>query len=131
MLVRLISAGQVVLMRHSSEIYLFYRGRVYSQSVVPGTWGLPKRSQMEYCHIWTLFDVDFESKEPQPGSHPDTWPIQTTSPNPNRWKSWSKQARATLLGMPLWNMVELMKGYVFVPPFCHQSQSCNPMEVRR
>jgi len=131
MLTQLISAGQVVLLYHSSELYLPYHGQVHFQPAVPGPWGLPTCRQAVYCPIWTLFDADFEGQGPQPGSNPDTWPIQATSPNPSQWKRWSKQTRATLLVMPLWNMEELIKGYVLVPPFCHRSQSCDSIEVCR
>jgi len=113
MLARLISAGQVVLVYYSGNIYLFYRGQVYSRPMASGLEGLPEHCGMVYCPIWALVDADYEGQGPQAGSSPGTWPVQVTSPNPIRWKSWSKQNGATLLGMPLWNMEELMEGYVF------------------
>jgi hypothetical protein len=41
------------------------------------------------------------------------WLIQASSPKPVQWRVWAKQRKAALLGMPLWNMGELMEGYVF------------------
>jgi len=113
MLAQLISAGQVVLLYQSPKIYLFYRGEVYSRNGSDGFCCLPRRLWMEYCPIWALIDGDYEGQGPSLGGNPAIWPIQATSPKPQRWKGWSKQNRVTLIGMPLWNMEELVEGYVF------------------
>jgi len=63
MLAKLISAGQVVLLHHSSAIYLFYHGRVYFRPAASCFWQwLPEHHRMAYCPIWTLIDGDYESQ---------------------------------------------------------------------
>ena len=112
MLARLISAHQVVLLCGNAKIHLFYRGQVYYQPA-ESDFTLPRSL---YDHpIWSLIDVDFKDREPPESitGIRSVWPIQTSSPNPVRWKYWSKQAEAAILGMPLWTMEELVKGYVF------------------
>jgi len=113
MLVRLISARQVVLLCDHFVVYLFYRGKVYSQSGVSCFDGLPTRQQARYCPIWALIDVDFQEQGPSIRRSSNIWPIQASPPGPARWRSWSKQNGAPLLGMPLWNTEELVEGYVF------------------
>jgi len=113
MLARLISAGQVVLLYQSPVIYLFYRGEVYSRTKSEGFHFLPQRLWMGYCPIWALIDGDCDGQEVSLGGNPYIWPIHVTSPNPKRWKGWVKQNTASLLGMPLWNVEELVEGYVF------------------
>ena len=95
---------------------LFFRGKVYTRKVESGFGDLPER-QLKYCPIWTLVDMDFAPGEPPLDRGDDVWPIQATSPKPVRWRGWAKQHSAPVLGMPLWDMEELMKG--FVHPFCH------------
>ena len=110
MLARLISAHQVVLVYAASNSYLFYRGQVYSRSTSCFQ-DLPTRPQR--CHIWALIDLDDQAQEPAIHTSFNIWPILAASPNPVRWKSWGKQYGAAVLGMPLWNMEELMEGYAF------------------
>jgi len=123
MLAFLISARQVVILCNSKKIYLFYRGQVYSRPTSGSFYDLPKRGT-SYFPIWTLIDVDYGDGGPPLDSDQNVWPIQASSPNRIRWKSWRKQNRAALLGMPLWSMDELMKGYVF------SFWPCRLMEVR-
>ena len=109
-LARLLSAHQVVLLCDNSELYLFFRRKVYNQSAESRI-VLP---QSRYP-IWALIDVDYQDREPPyalTGSA-SVWPIQTSPPNPVRWKNWAKQTGAAILGMPLWTMEELIEGYVF------------------
>jgi len=113
MLAQLISASQVVLLYQSPTIYLFYRGEVYSRSGSDSFHYLPRRLRMEYCPIWALIDGDYEGQGPSLANNRGVWPIQASSPKPQRWKGWSKRNRATLIGMPLWNTEELVEGYVF------------------
>jgi len=113
MLARLISAGQVVLLYQAPTIYLFYRGEVYFRSGSGGLTLVPLRLRMNYCPIFALIDGDYEGQGVSLGGNSAIWPIQATSPNPERWKEWMKQNSASLLGMPLWNVEELVKGYVF------------------
>jgi len=129
MLVKLISAGQVVLLHDPPKIFLFYQGSVYSRLVENGLSYLPKY-RTAYCPIWTLIDGDCPKDE---GSaiafSPFAWPVQVSPPDPSRWKSWSKRSGATLLGMPLWNMEELVQGYVLSPLPAIKSRSHYSMEV--
>jgi len=113
MLARLISARQVVILCTTSTAYLFYHGKVYSRRTLHGFEDLPRRRGGLYCPIWMLVDVDGHDHGPPIGAGENIWPIQASSPNPIRWKSWRKQYDATLLGMPLWKMDELVEGYVF------------------
>ena len=112
MLARLISAGQAVLLCGSFNIYLFYQGQVYMRLTQFGIDDLPIRRE-KYCPVWALIDVDFNDRGAPLDSTSNAWPIQASSPNPIRWKSWRKQYGAAELGMPLWNKKELMAGYVF------------------
>jgi len=113
MLARLISARQVVLPRKPTQVHLFYYGQVYSRPTVLGLEGLPENAQTPHFPIWALVDADLRKGEPPIIDTSNVWPIQASSPNPARWDSWSEQYRAAELGMPLWNMEELMEGYVF------------------
>ena len=99
--------------RPPPKIYLFYRGRVYSRLAMYGFAELPRRRKMVYCPIWALIDTDMKNEEPPIPSSPVIWPVQAISPRPALWKAWSKQTGACLLGMPLWDIEELVKGYVF------------------
>ena len=116
MLVRLISAHQVVLLCDSENLFLFYAGQTYSRPAAIGFGGLPERLHTSYYPVWALIDVDFQDRGPGIESHSDIWPIQTSSPKPQRWRSWSKQFGAVVLGMPLWNIKDLMMGYVLSFP---------------
>ena len=115
MLARLLSLRQVVLLCDNIDIYLFYRGKVYhTEKFTSGI--LPtKRPGIEYCPIWGLIDVDSENQAPPASitSGVDIWPIQTSSPKPDRWHTWIKYTQGAVLGMSLWNVRELMSGYVF------------------
>ena len=113
MLARLISAGQVALLYKTPKIYLFYRGGVYSQNKSEGFNYLPWRPRTGYCPIWALIDGDYEGEGISLGGDSAIWPIHATSPNPKRWKEWLKQNNGAILGMPLWNVEELVEGCVF------------------
>jgi hypothetical protein len=110
MLARLISARQVVLLCDNSNVHLFYRGKVYSRRTEYGPKGLPGNKQAHYYPVWALIEV--ECQAPPISGSSNIWPIQMSSPNPAQWKLWCKNHRAAVLGMPLWNMEELMEGYV-------------------
>jgi len=112
-LARLISARQVVLLCDTFTVHLFYHGKVYSRPTQCGFGDLPKRRGAPYCPIWALIDMDYQDQGPLMSGGDRIWPIQASPPEPIRWKSWSKQNGAALLGMPLWEMDELMEGCVF------------------
>jgi len=113
MLARLISDRQVVLLCDINTVLLFYHGKVYSRPTQRGFGDLPEHQEAPYCPIWALIDMDCLEEGPPITGSDNIWPIQASSPNPIRWKSWRKQTGAALLGMPLWKMNELMEGYVF------------------
>ena len=87
LLVRLISAHQVVLLCDSGDAWLFYNGRVYLQLVRSGFKNLPRYKPSSYRPVWTLVDVDFKITEP-PVKNSNVWPIQSSPPDSIRWKSW-------------------------------------------
>lgn len=111
MLAQLVSANQAVLLSTQSTLYLFYQGQVYKQKGV-GFPHIPTHRWDEDFTMWTLIDSDTLTQPPIIGHGSDIWPIQVSPPNPSWWKSWSKQREAALLGMSLWDMKELMEGYV-------------------
>jgi len=113
MLARLISLHQVVLLCDPTTAHLFYRGQVYSRSTGPCFVNLPTCRKSRYCPIWALVDMDLRMQEPPFEQNINFWPIQAAPPDHIRWAAWRKQFGAALLGMPLWNMKELMEGYVF------------------
>lgn len=65
--------------------------------------------------LFVLIDHDISTSEPISSLHDgDTvFPIQASSPNPNRFKTWAKVRQAALWGLPLWNEAELNKAYAF------------------
>ena len=113
MLAQLVSAHQVVLYYSPNRIVLFYRGEVYTRSSQYGFDDLPRHPEVSYCPVWTFIDMDYLDGPPPMTPESKVWPIQASSPIPSRWKSWRKQTGAALLGMPLWNMEELVMRYVF------------------
>ena len=113
MLARLIATHQVVLLCDSSDAYLFYCGQVYYHPMNDSVFhNLPAHKNIPYCPILSLIDVDYKDRGPPFESSSNIWPIQVSSPNPIRWKSWAKQNKAAVLGMPLWSTDELTEGYV-------------------
>jgi hypothetical protein len=116
MLARLIASRQVVILCDNARAYLFFAGQVYYHSMDNDPfWNLPKHKNIAYCPILALIDVDSADRGPPITGSSNIWPIQASSPNPIRWKSWAKQNKAAELGMPLWSIKELTAGYV--PPF--------------
>ena len=118
LLVRLLSHDQVVLLRGNNTTLLFYHGQVYSRSVRDGLKNLPHSQKgfpegQGYLPVWGLVDRNSDKYGPDPSPRSNTWVIQACSPQPDRYESWRKHTGAALLGMPLWNLRELMAGYVF------------------
>ena len=102
----------VVLLHSISEVYLFYRGQVYSRLEVSGLRNLPERMETRYYPLRLLIDADTRGQEPIIPGRSELWPIQACSPKHLQWKQWKKQFGAAEWGMPLWDMEELMEGYV-------------------
>ena len=123
MLVRLISAHQVVLVCGSTIAFLFYCGEVYSRSTSSGLEGLPKHRHEGYHPVWGLVDVDYQTGGPPISEMSNIWPIQASSPKSDRWKAWSKQSGASMIGMPRWSTKDLIRGFVFslFPLFANDS----------
>ena len=122
-LAQLISAGQAVLLCDNYNVWLFYRGKVHFRPVDSSFRSLPKKTP--YCPIWALIEVDYQDHGPPFHLGSNIWPIQASSPNPIRWRSWHKQNNAALWEIPLWGMEDLMSGYAFdlflLSHSCHQS----------
>jgi len=111
MLIRLIAAHQIVLLCTSASGWLFYQGEVYNRPAISCFNDLPvRKGEGRYSPISTLIDTDSNDRAPSISIGFNIWPIQASSPRPKRYKSWSKQAGAALLGLPLWTMEELDKG---------------------
>ena len=113
MLAQLISACQVVLLYNGFEAHLFYCGQVYSRSMGFYFEDLPKQREKRYCPVWALIDMDYRSEQPPISGTSNIVPIQASPQGSVLWKSWKKQYRAALFGMPLWSMEELIEGYVY------------------
>ena len=111
MLVRLMAADQVVLLYQASGLHLFYHGELYFRSDTSGFSYLPE-CRTKYL-IWTLVDADFTEEGPPFCLESNIWPIQASSANPRTFAMWVEQYEAPTLGMPLWNMKELIEGCVF------------------
>ena len=112
MLVRLISAHQVVIFCDGNYSYLFYGGKVYLQSMKPEVFcDIP--IHRKHYPVWASIDMDHTGKAPPISNETNIWPIQASSLEPALWKRWSKRYRATRLGMPRWSVEDLSKGYIF------------------
>jgi hypothetical protein len=107
----LISTKQVVLLYLSTELFLFYHGKVHVRRN-PSLSDLPRNVQG--LPTWMLIDVDSEENGPSLNKTYKIWPIHASSPDPKQWKRWTKQFGAPVLGMPLWNIEELTKGYIII-----------------
>ncbi|KAI0773476.1 hypothetical protein C8Q74DRAFT_1368072 [Fomes fomentarius] len=93
LLVRLLQLHQVVLFSivpHEPPL-LFYHDRVYEATTPnPSSRSLPNP---EGAFIWSLVDVTYNSvalSKTYAYSSPSVFPVQTSSPNPDLYKSWSK-----------------------------------------
>ncbi|KDR75596.1 hypothetical protein GALMADRAFT_140226 [Galerina marginata CBS 339.88] len=113
LLIRLLRLKQVVLFSpEGNQVYLFYHGEVYTNSMealtaVSVDVPFPDPISSSNAFIWSLFDI----QEPDIFlvSHP-CFPVQTTSPDPRRYSLWRKKQRPLLTGLPLWTRDELLQG---------------------
>jgi len=110
MLVRLISARQVVLLLDTKQVTLFYDGKAYYRSALEGFIHVPKPAGENDYPAWALIDMDNLNAGPTLDTTSEVWPIQASSLKPVQWKSWSKQFHAAEWGMPLWTNGELAYG---------------------
>ena len=111
MLARLTSANQAVLLFAQSTLYLFFQGTVFERNGTNFLY-VPTHKRDEYFTMWTLIDTDGLNQPPPVSNGSLIWPIQASSPNPIRWKSWSKRRNAAIWGLPLWDRKELREGHV-------------------
>ena len=111
MLARLISANQPILLLTQSTLYLFYQGTVSKRNGTNFLY-IPTHKRDKQFTMWTLIDSDDKTAPPPIANGSLIWPIQACSPNPIRWKTWSKQREAAIWGMPLWDRKELDEGYI-------------------
>jgi len=125
LLVRLLQRKQVVLFSPDGKmVYLCYHTEIYTVSMealaAPGVGvSLPNPISSSNVFIWSLFDIR-ERKEPESFlvTRP-CFPVQTTSPDPIRYRTWDKERIPLLTGLPLWTRDELAQGYVLlITHFC-------------
>jgi len=112
MLVRLISERQVIVQFNGTATTLFKAGEVYIYQG-SGFAYVPVPREQSVIPVWTLIDVDSGETGAPLTEDLLIWPIQASSPKPVRWRSWSKQFRSAIWGLPLWTLEELVYGYVF------------------
>ncbi|KIJ23241.1 hypothetical protein M422DRAFT_39715 [Sphaerobolus stellatus SS14] len=115
-LVCLIKKRQPVAFATNNLVYLFYDNRVWftpaETSNVSFPLGRPVTdSEERWPFLFVLIDHDISTSEPIPQLHAgeDVFPIQASSPSPNRFKTWAKARNAALWGLPLWDETELNK----------------------
>jgi len=113
MLVRLISARQVVVLYQSGQLTLFYSGQVYIRPTSKGFDYVPLPRGENKHPVWALINCDSGTCEPTLYKSDQVWPIQASTPDPIRWRTWSKHFNAAKWGLPLWTIDELVFGYVF------------------
>ncbi|KAF8522170.1 hypothetical protein BU17DRAFT_64501 [Hysterangium stoloniferum] len=108
LLVRLLQQKQNVLFSlDGSQLFLFFHDTVYSamagMSPTPPT---PKSSSPD-VFIWSLFDISARQEPPFPLLSYHCFPVQTASPDPVRFKIWTKETKPLIAGLPLWTREEL------------------------
>lgn len=115
LLVQLLQRKQVVLFSpdgknvYHNEVYTANMETLAKQGLDVS---LPIPMPSSRVFIWSLFDIN-EPKEPAKFlvAYP-CLPVQTTSPNLLRYKTWSKERTPLITGLPLWTRDELAQGYV-------------------
>ena len=115
-LARLVLADQVVFTCSKHHLYIFYHGKVYFRPAETSLMDLPIHPKGRLWPTWTLVDSDSSEKKP-PFGFTNIWPIQTSSPNPSRWEYLKNCYGAYVLGMPLWNVRNIIKIPLFLPNF--------------
>ncbi|KIJ34813.1 hypothetical protein M422DRAFT_34915 [Sphaerobolus stellatus SS14] len=115
-LICLIKKRQPVAFATNSLVYLFYDNRVWFTSADINNVFFPLErlvTDPEECSpfLFVLIDHDISTTEPIPPLHSgsNVFPIQASSPSPNRFKTWAKVRNAALWGLPLWDETELNK----------------------
>jgi hypothetical protein len=127
-LVRLLQQKQVVLFlsRSGEELYLFYHDGVHTiptASLKDSDLPIPSTLSSD-VFIWSLFDIPERNEPNTLLVLPPCVPVQTTSPDPCRYKTWDKQRSPLFTALPLWTRNELAQGYVLpISSFSPQSQN--------
>ncbi len=117
LLVRLLQLKQVVLFTLDNErLYLFYHKKVYTTYIpqlnaIQPELQLPKPKTSK-VFIWSLFDVRMEQEPELLLVRQPCFPVQAASPDPIRFKIWSKERSPLHFGLPLWTPKELAQAYV-------------------
>ncbi|KAF8522168.1 hypothetical protein BU17DRAFT_45229 [Hysterangium stoloniferum] len=107
LLVRLLQQKQIVLFSlDGDELFLFFHDAVYvadaGRRTVP-----PMAKSSSGVFIWSLFDISARREPQRPLLSRYCFPIQTASPDPIRYKTWTKLTTALIAGLPLWTREEL------------------------
>lgn len=110
LLVRLLNMKQVVLLHALRDSpLLFYHGTVYNgKNAQIFTLPTPPSHLESHPFIWSLLDLGMPDDAPGLAVDPSVcFPVQTSSPNPLRYKLWRKERGALYTGFPLWDPEEL------------------------
>ena len=90
--------------------FLFYHDKVYASHDV-WQFNLPQ-PKLRTGVIWSLFDISKPEEPPGFLVNPPCFPVQTTSPDPRRYKNFLKVRDPIFTGLPLWTREELAMGSV-------------------
>ena len=110
MFICLVTRREFVAFYDGGTTGLFHQDHVYKAQVGAEF----PQNQMTWC----LIDCDYRNDIPVYIVHSQSavYPVQASSPNPTRYKSWIKQRSAEILGMQLWSEDDIFEGCVPVLP---------------
>ena len=111
MFIYLVTRGEPVAFYKRGTTRVFHQGNVYKTQV--------EREFPRGQAPWCLIDSDLRNNTPPEyiiDSQSVVYPVQASSPNPTRYKSWVKQRSAKILGMRLWSEDDILKGCAPVLP---------------
>ncbi|KAF9062822.1 hypothetical protein BDP27DRAFT_1427510 [Rhodocollybia butyracea] len=96
---------------------LFFDGKCYLPST-PSAFDLqmlPVPAKSNRNPVWYLVDMDQVKEEPKMDGRTTFFPVQSASPNPIRYRLWSRKRNARYFGLPLWDDDSLRRGLTFNP----------------
>ena len=110
MLICLIMRRELIAFYDGETTRLFHQNHVYKAQVGAEF----PQNQMTWC----LIDCDYRNDIPVYIVHSQSavYPVQASSPNLTRYKSWIKQWSAEILGMQLWSEDDIFEGCAPVLP---------------